>query len=296
MKATILLAAYNEEKYLQEAIESVLAQQHQDWELILVDDGSADQTATIMESYQSVDPRIRIASSRKRLGKVGAFNAAATAITGEFVVMLGGDDVMAPDGLRARLNAYSRVGRPKVVTFHKIQTMSSNPRFDGQIIPRGKSGNTSGPGMGFSRAVADLIFPIPAELPSEDIWLSEAAEAVAEDVVHGREVVTYYRVHADNSNPRHKTFKKMSESIHKRMEARRLILDSSSIRVPAPQRRRLETSLELEEDRYQGRVLGILLNRNARFVDKLANISMAHPLAWKVRSKFFKAASGWRGR
>ncbi|MEO1653522.1 MAG: glycosyltransferase family A protein, partial [Bacteroidota bacterium] len=57
---TVLVTAYNAEKYLPEAIESVLNQTYTDFELILVNDGSKDRTLEIMEEYQKKDARIVI--------------------------------------------------------------------------------------------------------------------------------------------------------------------------------------------------------------------------------------------
>jgi teichuronic acid biosynthesis glycosyltransferase TuaG len=56
---SIIMPAYNAEKYIAASIESVLAQTFSDWELIVVDDGSTDSTATVVQEFATSDPRVR---------------------------------------------------------------------------------------------------------------------------------------------------------------------------------------------------------------------------------------------
>ena len=60
MKVSVLIPAYNVEKYIDECIESVLTQTMQDFEIICVDDGSTDRTRAILEEYSAKDSRIKI--------------------------------------------------------------------------------------------------------------------------------------------------------------------------------------------------------------------------------------------
>jgi hypothetical protein len=65
-KVTVFIPAYNREKYIGDAIESVLSQTYTDFEILLIDDGSTDRTVEIMRSY--TDPRLRIIRNEKNLG------------------------------------------------------------------------------------------------------------------------------------------------------------------------------------------------------------------------------------
>ncbi len=65
---SILMTAYNREHYITEAIESVLASTYQNWELIIVDDGSKDDTVSIAKSYAAEDARIKVHVNEKNLG------------------------------------------------------------------------------------------------------------------------------------------------------------------------------------------------------------------------------------
>lgn len=90
----ILLAVRNQKNYVREAIESVLAQTSDDWELIIVDDGSDDGTRDVLREYS--DPRIhtyRLSNSR---GKAKCLNEALARSTGRFLLELDGDDWLEP--------------------------------------------------------------------------------------------------------------------------------------------------------------------------------------------------------
>lgn len=96
---SIILPAYNAEKYLQAAIGSVLSQSDSDWELILVDDGSTDSTPQICDSASESDARIRTLHTANR-GVSAARNAGLEMAKGEFIAFLDADDVLAPDFLK----------------------------------------------------------------------------------------------------------------------------------------------------------------------------------------------------
>jgi glycosyltransferase involved in cell wall biosynthesis len=99
-KISVIIPVYNVEKYITQSVESVLNQSFQDFELIIVDDESPDQSIAICESYQ--DPRIRIVHQHN-LGLAGARNTGIEYAVGEYVAFLDGDDYWAPKKLESHL-------------------------------------------------------------------------------------------------------------------------------------------------------------------------------------------------
>jgi glycosyltransferase involved in cell wall biosynthesis len=93
---SIMMPARNAERFIAQAIESVLAQTHSNWELIVVDDGSTDDTWGIANSY--ADKRIRCVR-QLATGGASARNAALDRIRGEFLGFLDADDMIEPDHL-----------------------------------------------------------------------------------------------------------------------------------------------------------------------------------------------------
>lgn len=105
---SVIMAAYNAEKYLREALESVFAQDWQPFEVILVDDGSVDGTAEIATSF----PGVRYVR-QENAGAAAARNAALALAEGAFVANFDADDVLPPTrlGLQARyLTEHSNIG------------------------------------------------------------------------------------------------------------------------------------------------------------------------------------------
>lgn len=93
---SVLMSVYNGERYLAEAIESVLAQTERDFELIVVDDGSSDDSWAMVQGYMRRDPRVK-GFTQANTGVAKAMNAALPLATGEFIAKMDADDVAAPD-------------------------------------------------------------------------------------------------------------------------------------------------------------------------------------------------------
>ncbi len=96
---SVLMTAYNREKYIAEAIESVLASTYQNWELIIVDDKSQDQTVEIAESYCQKDERIKLYINSENLGDYPNRNRAASYAKGKYLKYVDADDLIYPYGL-----------------------------------------------------------------------------------------------------------------------------------------------------------------------------------------------------
>lgn len=95
---SIIVPVYKVEKYLPACIESVLAQTYQDWELLLIDDGSPDSCPAICDEYAKKDTRIR--AIHKENGGVGsARNKGLDEAKGEYVMFLDSDDMLVSDAL-----------------------------------------------------------------------------------------------------------------------------------------------------------------------------------------------------
>lgn len=104
-KVSVVIPCYNQEKYIAEAIESVLAQTFDDIEVIVVNDGSSDNSLAIIQEYASKYPdKIRYID-QKNQGVIVARNNAIAQATGEFIFPLDGDDKIAPDCVEKLYNA-----------------------------------------------------------------------------------------------------------------------------------------------------------------------------------------------
>ena len=98
-KVSVIMPAFKAEKYISKSIKSVLAQPFSDWELIVVDDGSPDDLASVVKKYVSQDLRIRLISQENQ-GACGARNRGVREATGKYVTFLDSDDIWLPDFLQ----------------------------------------------------------------------------------------------------------------------------------------------------------------------------------------------------
>lgn len=88
---TILLPAYNAEQYIREAIQSILEQSFSDFELLVINDGSEDNTASILQSFR--DKRIRILHHHRNYGLIHSLNEGLTEARGKYIARMDADDV-----------------------------------------------------------------------------------------------------------------------------------------------------------------------------------------------------------
>lgn len=96
---SIIIAAYNAEKYINQCIDSFLAQTFPDWELIAVDDGSEDRTAEILDEYARKDSRIRVIRN-EHAGAAHARNTGMAEAKGDYFLFFDADDFVDPDLLQ----------------------------------------------------------------------------------------------------------------------------------------------------------------------------------------------------
>lgn len=96
-KVSIIIAVYNTEKYLHKCIDSVLAQDYDNIELMLVDDGSTDGCPQIMDEYVKDHPDKIVKITKKNGGQASARNLALSKVTGEYLLFMDSDDYISPD-------------------------------------------------------------------------------------------------------------------------------------------------------------------------------------------------------
>jgi len=101
MKVTIAIPFYNAEKFLAEAIKSVFAQSFQDWELLLIDDGSTDNSLAIAKSVQ--DDRVRVIADGKNKRLAGRLNEVSHWAKYDYILRMDADDLMMPNRIEKQL-------------------------------------------------------------------------------------------------------------------------------------------------------------------------------------------------
>lgn len=102
---TIIIPAYNAEKYIEESIQSILNQTYTNWELLIADDKSTDNTKKIIDNYN--DKRIKKFHNERNLGAFQTMNKLLALSTGDYITFQGADDTSSPTRIESQIKAFS---------------------------------------------------------------------------------------------------------------------------------------------------------------------------------------------
>ena len=102
-KVSIITPSWNSEKYIKKTIESVQKQTYSNWEMIIVDDCSSDNTVKIVKEISRKDPRVHILEQDTNGGAAKARNRSLNAATGRYVAYLDADDIWKPSKLEKQV-------------------------------------------------------------------------------------------------------------------------------------------------------------------------------------------------
>lgn len=105
---SIVMPAYNCEKYVVEAINSVLVQTYRNWELLVLDDGSKDNTIRIIEEFSQKDSRIKALPNGRNMGVSATRNRGIELATGDWIAFLDSDDMWEPLKLEKQFNVVEK--------------------------------------------------------------------------------------------------------------------------------------------------------------------------------------------
>ena len=117
MKISIIVPVYNVEKYIRQCVESVLEQTYQNFELILVDDGSPDNCGKICDTYAKGDSRIKVIH-KENGGLSDARNVGVANATGEYILFLDGDDYWLEPRFLGKLSLRIQKNKADVLSFN----------------------------------------------------------------------------------------------------------------------------------------------------------------------------------
>ena len=116
---SVIMPMYNSEKYIEESIQSVINQTYLFWELIIIDDGSKDQSVNIVEKYAKLDKRIKLVQSKKNLGVAKARNQGTQLAKGRYIAFLDSDDIWLPDKLNHQIKFMQEKQAPMSYTQYR---------------------------------------------------------------------------------------------------------------------------------------------------------------------------------
>jgi len=208
---SIILPTYNGAHYICQQIDSILSQTIGDFELLISDDASSDQTCEILDDYASKDPRIKIKKQGRNLGFKRNFEFLLQESTGRYIALADQDDIWMPNHIEFLLknigSSLCACGNAELVDKHG-RSMGKTMKDDAGIefVPSDMESQfhhllynnfVQGCTALISRKLVDLALPIPNNVRFHDYWLASVATLFS-PIVYVDEILVQYRQHTMN--------------------------------------------------------------------------------------------------
>ncbi|MDX4036584.1 glycosyltransferase family 2 protein, partial [Aliarcobacter skirrowii] len=199
---SIAMCTYNGSRFIKEQLDSILNQTYKNIELVIVDDGSKDNTIDIINQYVQKDNRIKVFQNEKNLGFVKNFEKAITLCKGDFIALADQDDIWKQNKIEVFLHDI----KDNILIYSDAIVIDKNSEIlDKEFIRsssnlvRGKcnkafifencvSGNT----LMFKKELVQYILPIPKKIRFHDIWIAFVSSTVG-TITYTQESLTFYR-------------------------------------------------------------------------------------------------------
>ena len=213
MKVSVLIAAFNEEQFIEECINSIFMQTHNELEVIVVNDGSSDETGKILDRLSETYSSLYVAH-QENLGKVAAFNACYKLASGEIFIFVGADDILPRNSIEERVGCMQKNQSDLVRGRLKLNSVG---RLNNIEVPRRRDrGNRSGGALLFNRRLAKVVFPIPEHFPNEDVWVNLIADHLKFRTSICSSIIYILRLHENNSFSQVNNFELFNQKYHDR--------------------------------------------------------------------------------
>ena len=133
---SIITPAYNSAKFIAETIQSVQNQTHENWEMIIVDDGSSDETLAIVQAFIDEDKRIQCYKLEQNSGTGVARNFAIEKAKGDYMTFIDADDIWFPNFIENSIKTIEKTGNSFVFSSYKRSNESLEFVYSDFIVPQ----------------------------------------------------------------------------------------------------------------------------------------------------------------
>lgn len=206
---SVCMATYNGATFIREQVDSILLQLTNSDELLISDDGSTDETLTILKEYQQRDARIKILAGPKQ-GVIANFSYVISQSKGDYIFLADQDDIWLPKKVAKTIEVFQQ--NPNcLLVLSDLKIVSSDLQeiypsyFAHKQVRTGFYANVLrntyiGAGMAFKKELKEKILPIPKNVPMHDMWIGLLAEPKVKLLTTP---LTLYRRHEQNASELH---------------------------------------------------------------------------------------------
>ena len=229
-KVSVVLPVYNGDAYLAESIESVIAQTYDNWELIIVNDCSTDNTLTIASKYASLDNRIKVFTNPQNLKLPKTLNAGFERASGGYYTWTSDDNKFKPDALRVMVECLEN--NPNAVMVYANETRVDSVGADIEYVQKLNpkylfTGNVIGACFLYTAEAAQKVGAYDADLflaEDYDFWIR--LHKIGE-ILHIEKDLYFYRIHKMSLTETRK--QSVDEQVYKVLEKNFLFAYEKSI-------------------------------------------------------------------
>ena len=215
-KVDIVLATYNGEKYLVQQLDSIIAQTHNNWRLLISDDGSTDDTLAVIKKYSETDQRIVLVNKDRQGGVVHNFIKALEYVDADYIMFCDQDDYWMPEKIMHLMvtidNETKLIGNIPVLVFSDLIIVDENLNILDESFYESTGLNplnnldscfllwrstVYGCSVMFNRALYNIAYPFSPEVTMHDQWFALIA-SISGRIVYTDKRLVYYRQHENN--------------------------------------------------------------------------------------------------
>ena len=133
---SVICLAFNHEKFVIETLESVIQQNYQPLELIIVDDCSLDTTKSVIKNWLTAHPEVPFIANEINIGNTKSFNNALKLANGEYIIDLAADDLLLPNGIQLQIEAFQKSTFKNLgVVYGNAEIINEDGSFDCYYFP-----------------------------------------------------------------------------------------------------------------------------------------------------------------
>jgi len=212
-KVSVCMAAYNGAKFVEAQLNSILPQLAHDDEIVIIDDGSQDDTVARIAKFR--DSRIRLYVHDRNQGVVATFEQALRYATGDILFLCDDDDLWAPTKVDRILKEFDQHPEVQIVASRVALIDERGVRLpDARVNRYGKfvpgfwrnifKNHYQGSAMAIRASFLGRVLPFPrSKLFMHDVWIGTRSEALGKKTAFIHEPLVYYRRHSQNASRRH---------------------------------------------------------------------------------------------
>ena len=198
---SIVLPVFNGEKYIKEAIKSIISQIYQNWELIVIDDCSADKTAEIVKAFVENDSRVKYYKNIKNYKLPRSLNIGFSKAKGKYYTWTSDDNILLPDAIKKMVQVLEHNKEASMVYANYSVIDENGIKIKDIELPESKeliTGNVFGACFMYSAKAAKLVGEYDVNLflaEDYDYWIRMKRVG---GITHLNEILYLYRLHASS--------------------------------------------------------------------------------------------------